>query len=173
MKRTYISRGFRSVCLLGDNEFNISLLKQKILPSDMKICAKYEHVHLIERSIRTVKKRCRCTTHSVPYTCFPIIMTKSLVQGRVRWLNSFSPTNGISDTISPATIVLGKPKPDSSKPKICFGAYALAYTKTKKDMKTRDFRPLHFKNRMDKEVFISCLFTRRKRYTIFTVNRYR
>ena len=64
-------------------------------------------------------------------------MTKSLVQGQVSWLNSFLPNNGISDTIRPATIVLGKPKPDLSKTKICFGAYSLAYTKTKNDMNTR------------------------------------
>ena len=63
-------------------------------------------------------------------------MKKSLVKGWVSWLNIFPPTNGISDTISPATIVLGKPNPDLSKPKICFGAYALVYTNTKNDMNT-------------------------------------
>ena len=117
-----------------DNEFNKNMLKQKLIPSDMNICAKDEHIHIIERSIRKVKERIRCTTHSVPCTSFPIIMTKSLVQGLVSWLNSFSPTNGISDTISPATIVLGKPKPDLSKPNIFFVIYALAYTKTKNYM---------------------------------------
>ena len=61
---------------------------------------------------------------------------KSLVQGQVSWLNSFPPTNGISETISPATVVLGKPKPDLSKLKTCFGAYALAYTKKNNDMTT-------------------------------------
>ena len=51
-------------------------------------------------------------------------------------MNSFLPNNGISDTIIPATIVLGKTKPDLSDPKMCFGEYVLAYTKTKNDMNT-------------------------------------
>ena len=113
------------------------MLKQKKLPSDMNICTKDEHIHIIEGLVRTVKERSWCTTHIVPYTRFPIIMTKSLVQGWMSWLNSLPPTNGISDTIRSATIVLGKPDPDLSKPKTCFGAYALAYTKTKNDMTTR------------------------------------
>ena len=108
-----------------------------MLPSDMNICAKYERIHITEGSVMTVKERCRCTNHSGPYTRFSIIMTKSLVQGRVICLNSLPPTNVISDTISPATIVIGKPKSDSSKPKICFGAYAIAYTKKNNDMTTR------------------------------------
>ena len=113
------------------------MLKQKMMPSNMNICAKDEHIHIIEGTIRTTKERSWCTTHSVPYTRLPIIMTKSLVQGQVSWLNSLSPINGISDTIIPATIVLGKPTPYFSKTKICFDAYSLAYTKTKNDMTTR------------------------------------
>ena len=113
------------------------MLKQKKLPSDMNICTKDEHIHIIEGLVRTVKERSWCTTHIVPYTRFPIIMTKSLVQGWMSWLNSLPPTNGISDTISPATIVLGKLKPYLSKQKMCFGAYALAYTKANNDMNTR------------------------------------
>ena len=103
----------------------------------MNICAKDEHIHIIERSISTFKKRSWCTTHSVPYTSFPIIITNSLVQGQVIWFRKFLPNNGISDTISPATVILGKPNPYLSKPKIYFGAYALAYTKTNNYMTTR------------------------------------
>ena len=136
VKKIYRSRGFRIVFFHGDNEFNINLLKHKMIPSDMNICAKDEHIHIIERSIRTFKELSRCTTNSVPYTIFPIIITKSLFQCQLSWLNSFLPTNGISYTIIPATIVLGKPKPDLCKPKICFGAHALAFTKKNNDMTT-------------------------------------
>ena len=103
----------------------------------MNICAKDEHIHIIEGLIMTVKEQGWCTTNSVPYTSFSIIMKNSLVQGWVIWLNSLPPTNVISETISPALIVIGKPKPDFSKPNICFGAYALAYIKTNNDMTTR------------------------------------
>ena len=103
----------------------------------MNICAKDEHIHIIKGLIMTVKEQGRGTTHSVPYTSFPIIMTNSIFQGRVSLLNSFPPINGISDTIIPATVILGKPNPGLGKPKICFGAYALAYTKKNNDMTTR------------------------------------
>ena len=126
VKKIYISRGFRNFCFRGDYEFNINMLKQKMLPSNMNICAKGEHIHIIEISIRKIKERSRCTTHSVTYTSFPIVITKSLVQVKISWLNGFLPTNVILDTISPAAIVLGKSIPDLSKPKICFGTYALA-----------------------------------------------
>ena len=111
--------------------------QKKMLPSGMNICAKDEHIHIIKRFISTVKERSHFTTHSVPYTSFPIIITKSLFQGQVSWLNIFLPTNGISDTISPTTIVPGKPEQYLSKPKIYIGAYALAYTKTIHCMTTR------------------------------------
>ena len=45
--------------------------------------------------------------------------------------------NGVSNTVSPATIVECKPKLDFSKPTISFGSYALVYTQTTNDMKTR------------------------------------
>ena len=55
VKKIYISRVFRIIFFHRDNEFNINLLKQKILPSNMNICAKDEHIHIIERSIRKIK----------------------------------------------------------------------------------------------------------------------
>ena len=61
-------------------------------------------------------------------------------------INAFPSKNSISDTVSPATIVEGKPKLDFSKPKISFGSYALVYTQTTNDMKTRADSPvLHLK----------------------------
>ena len=136
VKKIYRSRGFRILFFHGDNEFNINLLKQKMLPSNMKICAKDEHIHIIERSIRTENERSWYTTHSVTNTSLPTIIKNSLVQGWVSWLIIFPPTNGISDTKRLATIILGKPKPYLSKPKMCFGVYELAYTKTNNYMTT-------------------------------------
>ena len=64
-------------------------------------------------------------------------MVRSLIEGVMDIINAFPSKNSISDTISPATIVEGKPKLDFSKPKISFGSYALVYTQTTNDMKTR------------------------------------
>ena len=65
-------------------------------------------------------------------------MVRSLIEGTIEVLNAFPSKTSISETISPATIVEGKPKLDLSKPKIYFGSYALVYTNTSNDIKTRD-----------------------------------
>ena len=64
-------------------------------------------------------------------------MLRSLIEGIVEILNEFPSAGGISDTLSPSTIVTGKPKLDLSKDKIVFGAYALVYIDTTNDIKSR------------------------------------
>ena len=64
-------------------------------------------------------------------------MTKHLVETAVYWLNSFPSENGISNTLSPGNIVLGRANADFSKPKVAFGTYALVYTGTTNTMKSR------------------------------------
>ena len=55
-----------------------------------------------------------------------------------KWLNAF-PSKGskLSSTISPATIVEGRRKPDFSYKRISFGSYAVAYKGTKNNMTGR------------------------------------
>ena len=64
-------------------------------------------------------------------------MVRSLVEGIVAVLNAFPSKNAVSSTISPATIVEGKPKLDLKRKMIPFGAYALVYTGTTNDNKPR------------------------------------
>ena len=64
-------------------------------------------------------------------------MVRSLIEDIADVLNAFPSNKCVSDTISPATIVEGKPKLDFSKPKISFGSHAMVYTQTSNDMKTR------------------------------------
>ena len=64
-------------------------------------------------------------------------MVRSLVEGIIAVLNSFPSKNPVSSTISPATIVEGKPKMDFKRKMIPFGAYALVYTRTRNDNKPR------------------------------------
>jgi hypothetical protein len=52
------------------------------------------------------------------------MMTRSIVESSVNWLNAFPAKEGASKTMSPSAIVLGSPKPDNNKLKITFGAYA-------------------------------------------------
>ena len=137
VKMIYETRGFVITDIHADNEFNINSVKEAMLPSKMTIYAKNEHVPVVERSIRTIKERCRCHCHSVPYKRHTKLMTRQLVENVVHWLNAFPSKNGISKVLSPSTIVTGSPKPDFSKEKIAWGSYAMAYTQTSNNMQSR------------------------------------
>ena len=64
-------------------------------------------------------------------------MTQYSVEGRLYWIKSFPSNNEVFRMMIPATIVQGQTKPDINKEIISFGAYAMEYTKTTKNMKSR------------------------------------
>ena len=55
----------------------------------------------------------------------------------IYWLNDFPFKSGISQTMGPSTIVLGRPAPDFSKKQGAFGTYVMGFTRTKNDMTER------------------------------------
>ena len=73
----YEDRGFEIDLFHGDNAF--SPLMEQFGESRMHIVSKGEHVPNIERSIRTLKERCRCFTAGLPYSRYPKVLTKGLV----------------------------------------------------------------------------------------------
>ena len=64
-------------------------------------------------------------------------MVIALVTGATKWINTSPPTNGVSNTMSPAMIVQGLPKLNLRYNRIVYGSYALVYMGTKNDMKAR------------------------------------
>jgi hypothetical protein len=137
IKQTYEARGFDIVGVHGDNEFDIKSVKNYLLPAMLHIYGKDEHVGIIERSVRTIKERCRTMTHSMPYKKIPKIMVVAMVECATLWLNAFPSSNGVSDTMSPSTIVQGKPNPDMNHKRIVHGSYAMVYIGTKNNMTRR------------------------------------
>ena len=131
----YQSRGFSVTDIHGDSEFNIQNLHNKLQPINFHIYAPEEHVHEIERGNRTFKEKCRTICHALPYRRYPKVMLISLAEYANHWINAFPPTNGVSSTISPANIVLGRPKPNMSHQHITFGSYAFVFVGTKNNMK--------------------------------------
>ena len=121
----------------ADNEFDIKALKEEMKPTLLHICAKNEHVGTIERGIRTIKERCRCMVHDVPYRRYTRLMVRSLLESVVDLLNHFPSKNSVSKTMSPATIVEGKPRLDLSQKRLPFGAYAQAWVGTYNNMTSR------------------------------------
>jgi hypothetical protein len=137
VKQTYEARGFEISAVHGDNEFDIKSVRTFLLPAILHIYGKDEHVGIVERSIRTIKERCRTMTHSMPYKKIPKIMVMAMVDCATLWLNAFPSSNGVSNTLSPATIVQGKPNPDMNHKRIVHGSYAMVYVGTKNNMDRR------------------------------------
>ena len=107
-----------------------------LCPTQIHIYAANEHVGVIERSIRTTKERCRCISHSMPYTMYSKFLTRCLLEFVVTRLNHLPSSNGVSEVISPATIVLRTDQLDCQYNTIGFG-YVVLYTTTTNDMKRR------------------------------------
>ena len=57
-------------------------------------------------------------------------MVNSLVENAIYWLNAFPTKSGASSQLSPASIVLGRQRPEYSKPHIAFGSYAVVFNVT-------------------------------------------
>jgi hypothetical protein len=139
----FTQRGFSIAAYNGDNEFE--KLRDHLSPTTLNIVARGEHVGPIERSIRTIKERVRCSCQGLPYKRIPKIMTQSIVESSVTWLNAFPAKEGASKTLSPSAIILGTPKPDHSKLKITFGAYAQAYESTTNTTQARSIGAIALK----------------------------
>jgi hypothetical protein len=146
----YRNRGFNVTVCHGDNEFDMDELKKAIYPTELQICGANEHLGIIERSVRTIKERARCSCHAVPFKRHTKLMTKSLVKEVVSLLNAFPSKDGISSTLSPAAIVEGREKEDFNKPRISHGSYAMVHKGTTNTMKRRSVPALalqHSNNR--------------------------
>ena len=160
---TYRKRGFQINDLHGDNEFDMEDLKNALRPILTHIYGVEEHVAPIERAVRTVKERCRAMCHSLPYQKYTKLMVNSLVEYVIYWLNALPATNGVSSTLSPATIVLGRNKPDLSIKHIPFGAYAITYAGTENNMTGRGIPAIALKpsNNCGGNYFMSLLSGKR------------
>ena len=117
----YKNAGFIIDSYSGDNEFEP--LRTFLSPTLLDITAANEHDGVIERSIRTIQERARCTCHSIPYKRIPIIMITELLHDIITCLNAFPTKTGISTTMSPAAIVEGRSGIDASTRNIPFGTY--------------------------------------------------
>ena len=54
---------------------------------------------------------------------FPKLMVVSSLEENITWLNVFPKKNGISNTLSPSTIVIGTPKIDANHATLKPGSY--------------------------------------------------
>jgi hypothetical protein len=106
----YLQRGFHIKTVHADGKFApLKPLIESIPGGPMvNLASANEHVPQIERRIRVVKEPCRATRHSLAYEKIPKLMTIHIVLNVVKLLNFFSTKGGVSDTLSPKTIMSGE-----------------------------------------------------------------
>jgi hypothetical protein len=110
MYQYYIQSGFHIKMVHADGELApIKPLIESMPGGPMvNLTSANEHVPEIKRRIRVVKELCRATRHSLPYERIPNLMTIHIVLNVVKLLNFFPTKGGVSDTLSPKTIMSGE-----------------------------------------------------------------
>ena len=91
----------------------------------------------IERGIRSVKDSTRCFWVSLPFKKAPKLMVDECLVMVISCLNDFPNKNGISQTLIPANIVLGRDQINGNHLKATFGKYYKVYCGTDNTNKER------------------------------------
>jgi hypothetical protein len=106
----YLQRGFHIKTVHANGEFAPLEPLMESMPGGpmVNLASANEHVPDIERIIQVVKERCRATRHSLPFETIPKLMTIHIVLNVVKLLNLFPTKGGVSDTLSPKTIMSGE-----------------------------------------------------------------
>ena len=121
----YQGRGFNIVDIHADMDFEC--IKDEVRLTRMNLNAHDDHVGEIERLIRTIKERVRADVHSMPFKRLPKMMVVELVRRAVLVLNQFPALDGVSDTLSPLSIMTGVSSPDYHSMKVEFGSYVQVF----------------------------------------------
>ena len=85
----FLTRGFILTDKYGDNESSVAEYKPLCLPARFHIVASNEHILIVERFGRIIKKHFRSTCHELPYQQYPRLMIRSLLKHVVQCLNAF------------------------------------------------------------------------------------
>jgi len=106
----YLQRGFRITVVHADGEFAPLKALIEMMPGGpvVNLASANEHVPEIERRIRVVKERCRSSRHDLPFQRVPKLLTIHIVLNSVKMLNFFPSRAGVSETMSPKTIMTGE-----------------------------------------------------------------
>jgi acetolactate synthase regulatory subunit len=102
-------RGFCITHVHGDSEFECARgAVATDLRSDLNICGKdEERAPDVEHCVSTTKERTRCTCDSTTIEHCPPRMIIEMVFMNIVWINGFPHRLGVSQTLSPCTIVTG------------------------------------------------------------------
>ena len=120
----------------ADKEFDNDVTGAVIGSTVLHIYAKDEHVQIVERQLRTIKERLRCTIYGLPYPRFPKLMIVGTMSHVKEMLNLFPAVGKVFlNTVSPAMLIDGYDKLYLSKKQLCFGGYAQVWGGTMNTIK--------------------------------------
>jgi hypothetical protein len=118
----YHRRGFIVEWIFTDRAFEH--IRNKLPPGiNLNVTSANEHVPEVERFIRVIKERVRAYITTSPIDPLPSIIKIHLLQYIVQMLNLTVQPNGVSDIISPSSIVLGIRLDTNIYCKVEFGSY--------------------------------------------------
>ena len=159
--------------MLGNGEFYCTRADvAKHLKSEINICSPEEHVTDVERCIRTIKERTRCTYNILPFTNLPTKMIIEMVFLSVCWLNFLPHQNGISPSLSPSTIVTGRKIDCKLHCQIEYGQYVQTHEQHDNSMESRTIGALALQPTGNRQGFyyLFSLYSRRRiNHTHWTV----
>ena len=103
-------RGFCITTVHSDRAFSPLQALVASLPGVpmINLSSANENVPEIERKIRVVKERCRAARHGLTFQRILRLLTIHILFQTVKLLNFFLTKGGISDTLSPKTIMSGE-----------------------------------------------------------------
>ena len=107
VKRIYAQRGFIVTDIAMDGQFEPIRGELADIQVGLNTAGHDDHVPEVERHIRVVKERSSAIYNTVPFTRFPARMVIEIVYNCNFWLNSSPHPDGVSDVLSPRTIVTG------------------------------------------------------------------
>jgi hypothetical protein len=110
MFQCHLQRGFHITVLHADGEFVPLKIMIESVPGGpmVNLASANEHVPEIERRIRAVEERCQSCRHDLPFKQTPKLLTIHIVMNGVRMLNFFPTRGGMSDDLSPKTMMSGE-----------------------------------------------------------------
>jgi hypothetical protein len=137
VKRIYAQRGFIVTEIAMDGKFEPIRGDLADIHTGLNTAGHDDRVPEIERHIRTVKECSRAIYNTVPFTRFPARMVIEMVYNCNFWLNAFPHPDGISNVLSPRTIVTGYAIDFKRHCRIKYGAYAQVHEEHDNSMNAR------------------------------------
>jgi hypothetical protein len=120
-----------------DGQFEHLQEHLKDLRINLNITSRNEHVPEVERYIQTLKERTRSIYNTLPFKEMPAQMVIKMVYACNFWLNLFPHENGISLTLSPRAIIVGKARDYTKNCQLEFRTYVQTHKEHNNLMTTR------------------------------------